>query len=218
MRRRALRRGDRGSGTAGTPAWMTSWANVATVLMAFFVMLYALSGVGGAAPRHSAGVTAPAAAAKPVRQATLSSLKSQISAELAARHAESLVRLDEGAGALIIHLNASALFDSGQAEIKPQAVLALDAVGAVLAGVSNQILIEGHTDSDRMIPKPEIPDNWALSGARAAGVLRYLHEFHRIAYDRMSFAGYADTRPVAGNDTPEGKARNRRVDIVVLGR
>lgn len=205
---------------AGAPLWAMTFGNLALVLLAFFVLLYATGYGAGAEPPPAAaqgGGEAPGGA-KQLPQASLSSVKRRITARLEEQKATALVRFEDGPGALIIHLDASALYDSGRAEIKAQAIPALDAVGGVLSTVGNLVKVEGHSDSDPMIPSQQFPDNWALSSARAAGVLRYLREYHQIASDRLSVAGYADTRPVASNATPEGKAKNRRVDIVVYGR
>jgi chemotaxis protein MotB len=201
----------------GAPAWVFTWGNLATVMLAFFIVLYALGGGGIAAPAApgAEGGEEPAATAAP---ASLSSIKNRIAAKLEAQGASSLVRFESVSGTLVIHLDASALYDSGRAEIKPQATGALDAVGSVLAAVGNQVRVEGHSDNVPVIPTPQFPDNWTLSSARATGVLRYLREFHQIPAQRLSVAAYAHTRPVADNDTEAGRAKNRRVDIVVLGR
>lgn len=205
-------------GAPGAPAWVFTWGNLATVMLAFFIVLYATGGgsTAGSAPSEAG---APEAAEKqPARAASISTVRSRIEAKLKAQGAESLVRFETSGGALVIHLDASALYDSGRAEIKPQAIPALDAIGSVLAGVGNQVRVEGHTDSDPVTPTPQFPDNWALSSARATGVLRYLREYHQIPSNRLSVAGYAHTKPVASNATPQGKAKNRRVDIVVQPR
>lgn len=234
MHRQPLR-GTDSPPTAGAPAWMVSYADLVTLILACFVLLYSFSAVdeqkfretfaslqgalgaeaGSAGPMGGGPATIPAT---PLRDASLANVQKQMASALKAQGADKLVRFEGKEKQLVIHFDATALFDSGRAEIKESAIPALDAVGAVIARIPNQIQVEGHTDSDPMIPNPTYPDNWMLSGARGTGVLRFLHDFHQIPYDRLSIAGYADTRPVAGNDTPEGKARNRRVDIVIVGR
>lgn len=241
MRRRRSRRGTGDVAPAGAPAWMVTYGDLVTQILAFFVLLYSFSSLNetkfreildslqnsfGLAPASGSNVSGVTAApssgstgtVKPLTDASLRGIKERIASELEDRGVSKLVTFEGGNKELILHFDAAALFNSGQAEVKQSAVPALEAIGQVLNQVPNQVRIEGHTDSDPMIPNPQYPDNWMLSGARAAGVLRFLYEFHQIPYGRMSFAGYADTRPVASNDTPEGKARNRRVDIVVLGR
>jgi chemotaxis protein MotB len=88
-------------------------------------------------------------------------------------------------------------------------------VAAALHGLPNQIRIEGHTDN---IPvnSPDFATNWELSAARASRVLRFLTEQGGLDAGKLFLAGYADTQPVADNATPEGRALNRRADIVIL--
>lgn len=199
----------------GAPAWMSTWATLALALLAFFVMLYAAGGM----PLSDGGTDAgDEPAARGTRIAGLGSIQSRIEAELKKSGSEGMVRFESAGGALVIRMEAGALFESGRADFRSRTIAALDAVGSVLAAVGNSLRVEGHSDSDPMIPTVQYPDNWALSSARATGVLRYLRDYHRIPMDRMSVAAYAETRPVASNDTAAGKAKNRRVDIVVFGR
>ena len=75
--------------------------------------------------------------------------------------------------------------------------------------------VEGHTDN-LPINTPRFPSNWELSTARATSVIRYLIEEENLDPERLSAAGYGEYRPIDANDTPEGRARNRRVDLVIL--
>jgi chemotaxis protein MotB len=81
--------------------------------------------------------------------------------------------------------------------------------------MTNEVRIEGHTD-DVPISTPLFPTNWELSSARATTVARRLVEFGGIKSNRLIAAGYGDSRPAASNDTRDGRARNRRVDVVIL--
>ena len=92
----------------------------------------------------------------------------------------------------------------------------LEKVAGALKDVSNPVRIEGHTDSVP-IHTPRFRSNWDLSAARSIAIMEATVEpLSRFLLDRLSIAGYADTVPVADNDTPEGRARNRRVDLVIL--
>jgi chemotaxis protein MotB len=115
---------------------------------------------------------------------------------------------------LIISLAGSALFDSGRADIKTEFVSVMDAIAERVKGIPNDISIEGNTDSDP-IRTAEFPSNWELSTTRANRVRDYL-ETKGVNSERMIVVGYADKRPLAVNTTPEGKAKNRRVDVVIL--
>jgi len=202
---------------AGVPGWTSTYGNLMTVIVAFFVVLYGLTASGVFLGGEAASAVTPGddKATKPV--ASLLSVRLKLARALDQQGAGESARMESTAGTLVVHLDAGALFDSGRAEIRPAAIPVLDAIGAALGEVGNQVHIEGHTDNIPMIPNPQFPDNWTLSEARAAGVLRYLHDLHHIESARLSLAGYADTRPIDTNGTPTGRARNRRVDIVVLG-
>lgn len=178
--------------------WQASWA-------ALLLCLVAMLGSGSFGASSSVGLSSD-----------LTLLRSQLASDLSKANLANQVELIEEGGALVIRLSAGLLYESGQVQLRPQALPVLDVIGATLASTEQRMVVEGHSDSDPMMPNPSIPDNWALSGARANVVLRYLREFHGIADDRLATAGYADTHPVASNETPEGKARNRRVEIRVL--
>lgn len=107
------------------------------------------------------------------------------------------------------------LFELGSADLRPQGRTLLDGLGPALAGVPNAIGVEGHTDN-LPITGARFPSNWELSTARATTVVRYLADVARLAPSQLSASGYADQRPVAPNDTTANRARNRRVEVVVL--
>ena len=112
-------------------------------------------------------------------------------------------------------MSGSALFDSGRADLKPDGVVLVDSLAVRLRDMTNEVRIEGHTDSVP-ISTPLFPSNWELSSARATTVARRLSEFGGLKASRLIAAGYGESRPAASNDTQEGRARNRRVDIVIL--
>ncbi|MCS6785596.1 MAG: flagellar motor protein MotD [Thiobacillaceae bacterium] len=127
---------------------------------------------------------------------------------------EGRVRVTQSARGLTVEINASVLFATGEAVLQPSSIAALTAVARVLAQVDNPIQIEGHTDNVP-IRSPHYPSNWELSSARAGSVVRLFAE-HGVAPARMVAIGYADNRPIDTNATPEGRARNRRVNILIL--
>jgi len=99
--------------------------------------------------------------------------------------------------------------------IKPEGRILLDTLATSLVDLGNSIRIEGHTDTDP-ISTSKFPSNWDLSTARANEILRYMIGKFGFRGELLSASGYGEHRPVAPNDTAEGKARNRRVDIVIL--
>jgi chemotaxis protein MotB len=121
------------------------------------------------------------------------------------------VRVTEGALGITVEINASVLFESGEARLQLPARLALTAVGQILATTDFPITVEGHTDN-APINTPLFPSNWELSGSRAASVVRLFIETG-VDPRRLTATGYAEQRPVADNATPEGRQRNRRVAI-----
>ncbi len=120
----------------------------------------------------------------------------------------------EGRG-LVVSLGEGGFFDTGSDQLKPEGRALLDAIATGLASTQNHIRVEWHTDNVP-ISNSRFPSNWELSVARATAIVSYLIPKFGFTPDRMSAAGYAEFRPVATNDTSEGRARNRRVDIIVL--
>jgi chemotaxis protein MotB len=121
------------------------------------------------------------------------------------------VRVTEGAFGITVEINASVLFDSGEARLQLLAVRALTAVGQILASTDFPITVEGHTDN-APINTALFPSNWELSGARAASVVRLFIDTG-VDPRRLTATGYAEQRPIADNATTEGRQRNRRVAI-----
>ena len=125
------------------------------------------------------------------------------------------VRLTQDRRGLVISLSEAGFFDSGAATMKDSSLRVLDAIADSVLQVPNQIRIEGHTDNTP-IHTEQFPSNWELSTARATQVIAYLTRRFPFQASRLSAAGYGEHRPVAKNATPEGRALNRRVDLVVL--
>lgn len=131
--------------------------------------------------------------------------------EHVASHVHTTIRPD---GLVIELLTDNVFFDSGSAVLKPPAVRLLAKVGTVVAGEQRHpVVVEGHTDS-QPIRTAVYPSNWQLSGARAAAVVQNFAA-DGVLQKRMSIAGYASERPAATNSTAQGRARNRRVDVVL---
>lgn len=119
-------------------------------------------------------------------------------------------------GLVITFLN-EVLFDSGKAKLKTEALSTLEKVAGVLKTTVRDLNvgIEGHTDNVP-IKYSGWKSNWELSAARALSVLHYLVDDQDVAPQRLTQAGYGEFRPVASNDTKEGRQQNRRVEIVIL--
>ncbi|HEY3326829.1 MAG TPA: flagellar motor protein MotD [Novimethylophilus sp.] len=124
------------------------------------------------------------------------------------------VKVTESNRGISIEINASLLFEIAKADLNKDSISVLTAVAKVLAIDTHQIQVEGHTDN-LPINSPVFPSNWELSTARASSVIRLFAE-SGVGGDRMVAIGYADNRPVEDNSTPEGRARNRRVTVMIL--
>jgi chemotaxis protein MotB len=125
------------------------------------------------------------------------------------------VRVGQRREGVVLSLSGNLLFTSGTAELRPEGQRVLARVAEVLRPLPNRLRIEGHTDN---IPFSSAlyRSNWELSAARALAVLHYLRAQGGVPAERLSYAAFGEYRPVAPNETREGRARNRRADIVVL--
>jgi chemotaxis protein MotB len=122
-------------------------------------------------------------------------------------------------GKLKVNMLDEILFDSGKTTIKPEGVEVLERVGEILRNVKERAInVEGHTDNVPIGPElaKKYPTNWELSAARATNVARYLQEKIGIDPTLLSATGYGEHHPVDSNETEEGKARNRRIEIVLV--
>jgi chemotaxis protein MotB len=132
---------------------------------------------------------------------------------------EGQVQITEMKNRLTMTMVDKILFSSGSASIGKEGKLVLDKVIEILKDVKDRrIQVEGHTDNVRIYSaiKKRYPTNWELSTARATEVVRYLQESGGIDPAILSATGYSEYQPVASNDTDEGKAKNRRIEIVLL--
>jgi two-component system copper resistance phosphate regulon response regulator CusR len=154
-----------------------------------------------------------AAASEDTDLATLQSeLQDALHKEIAL-HEVALHRETDG---LVVSLREFGFFDSGSATIKPESLSALDRIASILAIRTCKLRIEGHTDNVP-IHTAQMASNWELSTARATELVRVLIVGHRFAPERLSAAGFAEYHPIVSNLTVQGRAQNRRVDIVILG-
>jgi chemotaxis protein MotB len=134
---------------------------------------------------------------------------------LAAEIASGKIDLTLERRGLVISLRESALFASGDDAVDSACLPALSKISAEIRDVPNKLRLEGHTDSVP-IHNSRFRSNWELSAARSIAVMEVLHGNFGIPYARMSVAGYAENAPADTNDTGDGRAHNRRVDLVVL--
>ena len=208
--------------------WVVSYADFVTLLFAFFTTMYALSHVDVGKLERFAGSMKSAFKAtgsgdintniiegiRPIPYDDYE-LEKDIRAMLENFPAMAGIAVSRDNRGVLISLGDSVLFDSASAVIKDEAKPLLLSVAAILKKTSNDILIEGHTDTLTM-RSAQYPSNWELSSARATSVLMYFLTDHTNNPSRFAAAGYGEYKPIAPNTSPEGRAKNRRVDIVFV--
>ncbi len=225
-------------GHGGSERWLITYADLLTLLFAFFIVLFAISNAdlekfkafsgslnsafggggsgvlqGGGEVLEGGGSLLPAAAA--LQASDLAAITESINDFAAENGLEGRLGVRSEQQEIVISLSDNMLFDPASARLREESLAALNHVAGLLRDLSNDVRVEGHTDS---IPldTDAYASNWELSSARATEVLRYLTEQAGIDPKRLHAAAYADTRPIADNATPDGRAKNRRADIVIV--
>jgi len=237
----AKRRGGGGGGggghdAAGMMRWLLTYADLITLMMAFFIIMYAMSkadvakfnalknslAVAFRTEGSASSVVFTQQGTQPVEQAMsmdgnlereeFQDIIHKIQANLKDQKQVAFIVDERG---LTVRFLDNVLFDLGQADLRPDSVGMLDAVGAALKNTRRYIRVEGHADN-LPINTVQFPSNWELSAARSIAVTRYLIERHGLDPRRLASLGYGEYRPLYPNTSEENRARNRRVDIVVL--
>lgn len=115
-----------------------------------------------------------------------------------------------------IELASSQFFLPGGVKLKRSALKALDTIANILKESDRKIVIEGHTDNTAVATDAPFESNWELASLRATSIVRYLITYHQIDPARLSAISYGDTRPLESNNSPEGRSRNRRIEIYLI--
>jgi len=222
--------------------WLVSYADFITLLFAFFVVLFSagqadkkkqaqvahsmqqafsqgvfdshtklppLTEAPGVTP---SGAAAPLAIPLPDAQAEMTLVKQHLTEAAEREISSGMIGIHEGKEGLTISLKEAGFFDSGSAEVRPEALAVLDRIAAALP--ASGLRVEGHTDNVP-IATAQYASNWELSSARASTIARLLLKHGNVKAQKLSVAGYAEFHPVADNATAEGRSKNRRVDVVV---
>jgi len=221
--------------------WLISYADFITLLFAFFVVMYAISSVnigkyrifsdalgdafGGAGSAQLINTEVPSLPlpnvalkrrAEAIRKEKehMTKLAQDLLSTLAPLVKEGKVRVTQTSRGVSVEINASVLFDPGDARLTPESTEALRAVATLLRNDSHNVQVEGHTDN-QPIRNVLFPSNWELSAVRASSVVRLFIDAG-VAAERLTAVGYSANVPVASNDDPIGRARNRRVAVTIL--
>lgn len=226
--------------------WLISYADFVTLLFAFFVVMYSISSVNeekyktfGAALNSAfgqqAGTVSPAqvgsqqesgillmvdpqtarlGAQQRKVQERMKNLHAGLSRVMSGLIAQNQVSVNQTKRGVEIDISASTLFGTGEAALQPATLDVLRQVAAVLSKEDLPVEVEGHTD-DVPIATVQFPSNWELSSARASSVARLLID-DGVSASRLAVVGRAANQPLAPNDSPENRAKNRRVTIIVV--
>jgi len=220
--------------------WLVSYADFITLLFAFFVVMYSISSVNMGKYRTvsesikaalnpivsppsspsplvlSASKTALTAPDSPgSKEAVIRKLRNLVKA-IKASPQLAMVRITEKVnGDIVITIPDQLLFNSGEAAVRPEALRFLEGLGTAIVELNRHTRIEGHTDNVP-IRTAQFPSNWELSSTRAVMVVRVLSELYGVPVDHLAAVGHAETRPVTANADAEQRAKNRRVEVVIL--
>lgn len=226
--------------------WLVSYADFITLLFAFFVILYATSAkdvskaqefqrsvqkafrsfvdFGGLEGKYvdsnqSTQFLPPPIDVVPQEgagpQEMLDYVDREMEKELGEQDEKNLLDLRTDSQGVRVTIADSFLFDSGSALLKESALLKLDRLSKVFKKTKRKLIIEGYTD-DQAIHTPLFPSNWELSAARACTLVRYLILAHSVDAKLLAAVGYADQHPLLPNDTAENRAKNRRIDVLIV--
>ncbi|BCB96092.1 chemotaxis protein MotB [Dissulfurispira thermophila] len=197
--------------------WLISYADFITLMFTFFAALYALSSVDKAKVESFSGSLKHAFKVMeepiPLYEERTKMLVQDISKSIQGIEGISVKTDPRG---VVVTFSDAVLFASGSADIKSEVFNALDKISKVIKDVPGRITIEGHTDNVP-VSGGKYTSNWELSTARAASILHFFIQKGGLDPNRFSIAGYGEYRPVASNETEDGRAKNRRVELVISG-
>lgn len=215
---------------AGAPAWMVTFSDMVTLLLTFFVLLLSMANMdkikfqaASESLQSAFGVMRTGAKTEigkpkvvefaPIADDFTSRLYQRMMVDFNRLKIDKRISLVKDRGAVVLRVEESILFAPGVTTLSPEAAPALRQVAELIRNLPLHLRIEGHTDSTPS--SAQGLSNWDLSMGRAISVLKFFEGEKLIPLERMSAVGYGDQRPVDTSGTPEGNARNRRVEFVL---
>ncbi len=214
--------------------WLTTFNDLITLMMVFFVLLFAMSKGDmekikqfrsaiiqgfGVLDKKDQGTPGLIETTKPsvmtggnARQNPVPEAMRELIQEVDALPEVEMVNAEKG---MILRISGNILFSSGSASINPEGISLLKKIGASIRRLPNRVRIEGHTDN-MPISTATFPSNWELSAARAVNIVKFLSDHTGVYPRRLSAVGYGESRPIRDNLTVQNRAMNRRVEIVLL--
>ncbi|PYI51205.1 OmpA/MotB family protein [Paenibacillus flagellatus] len=235
--------------------WLITYADLITLLMIFFVIMYAMSqvdtakyeslakalqlqfhdatsmipkgsgvldganpgaGQAGDETKRETETKPTDGAEKDAKEEDLQNLLKLVRQYIAEQSLEAQVSASDTPRGIAITLNDLFLFDLGKADLKQGAFPVLEKLASLFPQLKAKVSVEGHTDDLPVTPGSQFQDNWGLSQARSVSVIRYFVNSAKLKSDTFISSAYADTKPVAPNDSETNRQKNRRVEIVVL--
>ncbi len=221
--------------------WLATYSDCVTLLMTFFVLLYAMSSVdenkmralaqafrsvmageagdtileyslyNGDVPLIGGEIPTDTVDGEKIEE----SMYYQVSKFVADHDLEAVVDIIESDLGVVIQLRDNILFETSKSDLRSESKEILDSISGLISSLNNNIVVEGHTDN-RPINTAEFPSNWELSVDRAVNVVRYFVENGKIDPKRLSATGYGEFQPIVDNDTEENMEKNRRVNILIM--
>ena len=221
--------------------WLATYSDCVTLLMTFFVLLYAMSSTDEAKMRALSQAFRSVMAGEggdSILEYNLyngdvpliggetptdtvdgenieESMYYQVSKFVKEHELEAAVEIIETEQGVAIQVRESILFETSKSTLREDSKEVLASIAELLSSIDNTIVVEGHTDN-RPISTAEFPSNWELSVDRAVNVVKYFVENTGIDPKRLSATGYGEHHPVVPNDTEENMAKNRRVNILII--
>lgn len=242
----------KGEEKKGAPMWMTTFSDLMTLILVFFILLFSFSEIDatkfrmiansfrgtfenmGASPFFDNPPSSPVDFDKLPQNTDMKKRDSQdekdqakeeeelnqllfkIKSYLQEHNLEGQIQATKEKKGITLVLQENVLFDPGRAVVKQRAKPFLSKISELIESLPNKVEIEGHTDSIRIQQPSRYTSNWNLSGDRAANVVNYFVKERQMPSARFLISGYADTEPVASNNTISGRQKNRRAVIIIL--
>ncbi len=193
--------------------WLTTYADMMTLLMTFFVLLFAMSTLDPVKLEQFGNSTRDTNQKKS-KKVSLSQINKEVKKLVVEQELQSQVKVRMDARGVTLEIASDLAFGSGTATLSSSIMDFLVKLVGTMEKATYAIAVEGHTDNDP-IRSSKFPSNWELSASRASAVIRYLTS-QGIPADKFRAIGFGDTAPKVANDTAQNKAKNRRVDITFL--
>lgn len=210
-------------------SWLATYSDTITLLLTFFILLYSMSAVDSQklkelseSLKHSLTGNTDIAEVEDVTDLKFKTgnsdyedLSKKLDNIIKSNGLTDVIKIREEDRGIVLQLDESILFDPGKAELKENSREVLETITTIVNDTDNDVLVEGNTDNIPM-NNEVFQSNWELSTARAVSVVRYFVENQSLKPTRFAVKGYGEYKPLVDNSTPENRATNRRVDILMV--